>query len=104
MIIFSANSSSVVSFQPFPDEIGLPFPLNCNPMLKYSLVALYLLTLIQGTRLRSVIVRYMLSTEANLGPINILISFDQLNGIYLFLTIAGVYLMFQLNLLAFCLP
>ena len=98
MNIFAANYSRVVSFPPFPDEIGLPFPLNCNAAVKYSLVALFTMTLIQGTRLRRVIVRFMMSPEANLGPINILIWLDQINGAWLFLTSAGTNLAFQLNL------
>ena len=93
--IFADNFSSVISFQPFPDETGLPFPLNSSLELKCSIVAVYLFILIQGTRLRAVIVRYMMSAEANQGPINILIWIDQFNGVYLFLTTSGAMLCFN---------
>ena len=87
--IFAANFSCVIAFQPFSDEIGLPFPLYLNCAIKYSMVALFLFVLIQGTRLRTVIVRFMMSADTNVGPINILIGLDQLNGVYLFLTTSG---------------
>ena len=95
--IFAANISGLISFQPFHDEIGLPWPLNGHPALKYSVAALFLLSLIQGTKLRQVIVRYMLSPGANLGPINVLIWLDQLNGVCLFYSTAGLNAMFQLK-------
>ena len=96
MNIFAANFSSVIPFQPFSDEIGLPWPLH-NSVLKYILAALFLLCLIQGTKLRSVIVSYMMSAEANLGPINTLIWLDQLNGVCLFFITSGLDVLFQLK-------
>ena len=96
---FAANFSSVISFQPFLDELGLPFPLSCSAAIRYSIVAIYVLILVQGTRLRKVIVSYMMSAEANLGPINVLIWLDQLNGVNLFLTTSGYNVMFRLKLL-----
>ena len=97
--IFAGNFSSLVSFQPFHDEIGLPFPLNSGAAIKYSFVALYLLILIEGSRLRKVIFSYMMCPEVNQGPINVLIWLDQLNGINLFLTTSGDTVIFQLKLL-----
>ena len=95
--IFAGNFSEAIAFRPFPDETGLPFPLNSNPAWKYSFVVLFILILVQGTRLRGGILQYMMSAEANQGPINILIWLDQLNGINSFLTILGGNVMFQLK-------
>ena len=93
--IFAANFSAIVSFHPFPDEIGLPFPINSHPAWKYTIVPVFVILLIQGSRLRKVIVSYMMSAEANLGPINVLIWLDQLNGLNLLFTIVGAIVMLQ---------
>ena len=90
--IFAANLSCAIAFQPFPDNISLPFPLSLSTAQKYLLLALYFPTLVLGTRLRKTILAYMPSAEANLGPINSLIWIDHLNGINLFLSTAGIHL------------
>jgi hypothetical protein len=55
------------------------------PALKVGLFLLYLATLVQGSRLRLVIISYINSPESNLGPINRLIWIDQINGVFLLL-------------------
>ena len=71
------------AFQPFPDEIGLPFPLNLSLIWRSVLIVSLLLALIQGTRLRMIIISYLNAPETNLGPINYLVWIDQVNGGFL---------------------
>ena len=46
------ETENCTSFIPFDDVIGLPFPLNTHPALKYFLLVLTIVVLVQGTRLR----------------------------------------------------
>ena len=91
--IFAANLSWAIAFQPFPDHLGLPFPLSLSTGQKYFLLALYAAALVLGTKLRKNILVYMSSAESNLGPINSLIWMDQLNGFNLFLSTAGIHVL-----------
>ena len=75
------ETENCTSFIPFDDVIGLPFPLNTHPALKYFLLVLTIVVLVQGTRLRLKIRTYLRSPESNLGPINILIATDQFAGL-----------------------
>jgi len=93
---FERNCSSPLSFEPFSDELGLPFPLNLNQIAQYTLLALYIANLVEGSRLRRVIWQYMRSPESNLSPINYLIWFDQINGLYLFVS-AAARIMFMVS-------
>jgi len=75
--------TSVVQFRPFNDQDGLPFPLYLNYYWRTALALSSLFTLIQGTKLRKIIISYILAPETKLGPINYLIMMDQLNGLML---------------------
>jgi hypothetical protein len=57
--------------------ISLPFPLNLHPFWKSVLTTSLLATLIEGTRLRKLIIRFLNSPETNVRAINYLIWVDQ---------------------------
>ena len=73
----------IITFEPFDQTVGLPFPLYLDPIWKFLLATTLLITLVQGTRLRVIIMSYFKSPETKLGPINSLILMDQLNGFFL---------------------
>jgi len=73
---------NVFSFVPLNDNIGLPFPLYVSYAWKTLLASSFLLTLFEGSRLRKITISYMLSREANLGPINLLIWVDQVTIVF----------------------
>ena len=76
------NASNLLSFSPLSDQDGLPFPLYLHPAWKVVLAISILLTLIEGTRLRLIIIDYLKSPERKLGPINYLIWVDQINSFF----------------------
>jgi hypothetical protein len=76
----SGTDVGIIVFHPLSDNDGLPFPLNLQLIWKILLVAILLVNLVQGSRLRGTIVAYIKSPESNLGPINYLIWVDQING------------------------
>jgi len=69
-------------FAPFPDEVGLPFPLNQSPEVKCFLVLLLTLILILGINIRSKILRFLWNSENQKNPINYFFWFDQSRGIF----------------------
>jgi hypothetical protein len=78
----------VVNFTQLSDTEGLPFPLYLHFVWKLILSISLLVVLIQGTRLRAIIVSCILSPETKIGSINYLIWVDELNGILLGVSIA----------------
>ena len=78
---------SLRPFHPFIDSDGLPFPLYVNGYWKATISIVLLFTLIEGTRLRIVILSYLSSPETKLGSVNYLIWIDQINGFFLGYTI-----------------
>ena len=87
------NISTAVSFSPLSDQDGLPFPLYLHPVWKVLLAITLIFTLIKGTRLRKIIIDYIISPESKLGPINYLIWVDQINSIFL-----GINVLFRIIL------
>ena len=63
--IFEQNYSRVISFEPFDDDLGLPFPLNLGSVSLITLLSLYIVNLVQGTRLRRTIFYYLRSPGTN---------------------------------------
>ena len=82
-VIFISNvtNNDYINFKVLDDQEGLPFPLYLNTHWKLLIVTSLLITTIQGVRLRKIIMSYINSPEAGLGPINYLIWVDQINGI-----------------------
>jgi len=60
-------------------SIPLPFPLNLDPIWKCAFAISLLATLIEGTKLRRLIILFINSPESNVGPINYLIWVDQVS-------------------------
>ena len=79
--LFDQNRS--VIFSPLPDDVGLPFPLYLNAYWRYLLAASLVIILIQGAKLRKIIISFICSPETKVGPINTLILMDQINGLVL---------------------
>jgi hypothetical protein len=77
------NCSHTINFSPLSDQDGLPFPLHLHLVWKFVLAISLLFTLIEGTRLRLIIIAYIKSPETKLGPINYLIWVDEINSIFL---------------------
>ena len=69
--------NETISFETFDDSIGLPFPLNKDPIWRLLLASILLIVLMFGTVLRRQIVQYLRSPDSKLGPINVLIWMDQ---------------------------
>ena len=82
-IFESFNSSTYTIFKTLSDEDGLPFPLYLKFYVRVGLALSLVFTLVQGARLRKVIISYIKSPETKLGPINYLILVDQINGLFL---------------------
>jgi hypothetical protein len=80
---------SLRPFHPFNDSDGLPFPLYINGYWKALISTVLLCTLIEGTRLRIVILSYLSSPDTKLGSVNYLIWIDQINGFFLGYTIVA---------------
>jgi hypothetical protein len=78
-----SNENNIITFSPLPDNLGLPFPLYLNIYWRYLLAALFLIALLQGSRLRKLIIVFIFSPETKVGPINCLILMDQINGLFL---------------------
>ena len=74
------NATTLTNFVPFDDDIGLPFPLNTHPIVRFLLATSLLFVLVYGTHLRIKIFSFLWSSEANQGPINTLIWIDQVTG------------------------
>ena len=87
MAVFDLNKTVPVIFEPLTDHDGLPFPLNIDVHSKYIILVLMLATLIYCTKLRVKIFSYLASPEAKTGAINVLVWFDQVNGMILGLLI-----------------
>ena len=73
------SDEHLIVFQPLFEET-FPFPLNLHPPWRIAIVISLLVNIICGTRLRIIILQYIQSPDTNLGPINILIWIDQING------------------------
>ena len=72
-----SNQNNSVIFSPLPDDVGLPFPLYLNIYWRFLLAALFLLALVQGSKLRKLIVVFITSPETKVGPINSLVIMAQ---------------------------
>ena len=90
-ILMSSNQnfsySNILTFNPLDAEEGLPFPLYLDESWKWLITISLIFTIMEGTRLRIVVIKYLNSPEAKLGPINYLITIDQV-------LILTLYLMF----------
>ena len=64
MTVIQNDSIFVTSFCPLSDQDGLPFPLYLDLIWRILIVLSLLLTLIRGTRLRWIIIRYINSPES----------------------------------------
>ena len=58
-----------------------PFPMNLNSHLKSMISIIFMLVLALGLKSRLKIFKYLASDEAQMKPINVLISLQQLNGL-----------------------
>ena len=77
------NTASIICFEPLKDSLALPYPLYLGYHWNVLFALLFLLTLIQGTKLRLIIFSYINSPEAKTGPINKLFWMDQIYGIFM---------------------
>lgn len=73
---------SILAFRNIPPE-ELPFPLNTDYSVRISICAYLLITLVLGLILRFKIFVYLGSVDLKQNKINLLIFFDQLNGLLL---------------------
>jgi hypothetical protein len=87
-VSFLDESNATLNFYPLEDHESLPFPLNHHPGWKIGITVMQLTTFIFGLKLRATIFAYLLCPESKLGPINVLIWVDQVNGIFLAMGIA----------------
>jgi hypothetical protein len=99
----SPNSkTSVMTFVPFTDFEGLPFPLYLSYISKLLIVLYNLLILIFGIKYKKVMFKYLRSSESK-APINDLTWFDQLNsyclGIVILMKTFAIICPFQLSTL-----
>jgi hypothetical protein len=81
---FSYENS--IQFKPLTIDV-LPFPMNLSMEWRIIIAITLLITLVEGAKLRIVIFQFINSPDSNIGPINILIWVDQINGIALAITI-----------------
>ena len=81
MLTSNVTNHHFINFTLLNDQEGQPFPLYLKAHWKILIVMSLLLIIIQGARLRKVIISYINSPEAGLGPINNLIWVDQIFGI-----------------------
>jgi hypothetical protein len=86
------NISKIVNFTILSESEGLPFPLYLHLVWRVLLVLSLLFTLIEGIQLRKVIVDFAISPESKLGPINYVILIDQVNSLFL-----GMSIIFQIT-------
>ena len=82
-VSFHDETNVTVLFYPLEDHQSVPFPLNHHPGWKIGITVMQILTFIFGLKLRVIIFSYLLCPESKLGPINVLIWMDQINGIFL---------------------
>jgi hypothetical protein len=80
------SKDNILTFEPF-ENVTLPFPMNLSMAWRIVIAISLLINLIEGTRLRVIIFKFIKSPDSYLGPINYLIWVDQINGIALALTI-----------------
>jgi hypothetical protein len=83
----STTAEKVVTFYSLNDSDGLPIPLSFPTIWKLILSVSLLVILILGTRMRVGIICYINSPESKLGAINYLIWIDEINGVFLGISI-----------------
>ena len=76
----ASNGTFHLDLDSFANE--QPFPLSESSPVKLAILILMIPVLCYGLKLRSLIIRYLMSPECK-GPINALIWADQINGIFL---------------------
>jgi hypothetical protein len=86
------NTSKIISFTQFSESEGLPFPLHLHLVWKTLFVLSLLFILVEGLKLTKVIVDFVISPESKLGPINYVILVDQINSLFL-----GISIIFQIS-------
>jgi len=92
------SKSTLIIKLHFTQEIeNLPFPMNLDRLYKFFISLTFMLVLGFGVRYRIKIFKYLTSDEVKLGPINVLIWLDQLNGLLLGLSILLKVLMMNLD-------
>lgn len=82
MSFYDANNVTI-QLHSLEDNQSVPFPLNHPPGWKITITLMQLLTFIIGIKLRVIILSFLLCPESKLGPINVLIWMDQINGLFL---------------------
>lgn len=81
-VTFSDSNGSLIVFEAFTEEEGLPFPLYLNFGWRILISLVLLAILIVGLHYRIIILKYIWTKESN-KPINFLILMDQLNSLML---------------------
>ena len=76
------NFTSSVCFEPMTNSLALPFPLYLSFPWRVIIALLFMLTFIEGAKLRLIIVSYINSPESKTGPINKLFWVDQIYGVF----------------------
>ena len=84
---FFSNDTACLTFKVDSDKSFLPFPLNQNLYWRLLMSAALVAILVQGYKKRLLIAAYLKSPEVKLNPPTILFGLDQVNGIFLALSI-----------------
>ena len=94
----NVDKSTLILNLHFTQEIeNLPFPMNLDRLHKMLITLTFMLVLVFGVKLRVRVFKYLTSDEVKMGPINVLIWLDQLNGLLLGLSILLKVLMMNLD-------
>ena len=83
----SNDSTIIIIFTPFSGLDSLPFPLYLSPPIKVVFSLVLLIVLAYGSKYRYIIFSYLRAPETKMGPINYLIWLDQVNGVFLGITL-----------------
>ena len=80
--------NDIIHYIPFEMNNSLPFPLYLPAFARVMISACLAIALVLGTNYRMMIFKYLQAPETKIGPINYLIWIDQLNGIFLGVSMA----------------
>jgi len=87
--IFSELSVADTLFLTDANTTTPPFPFNLPYHYRVTIAIMMAINFAAGAYLRLIIMKYLRESGTKMGPINLLIWMDQLNGIFLALNIAG---------------
>ena len=96
-ISLNKNSTTMEELSFTPVSESPPFPFNLDYSWRLVISMIMVLILLSGIFLRVIIIGYLVAPSTKIGPINLLIWVDQLNGIFLAFNIVG-------RIFAFVLP